>query len=154
MGDIRASLAEFGADPSSLRLLDDEGPELLPYATLMAARRDGHAPLEMVEAVYEWQGAPLVFLIDAGFVGKRWAAATDTASARDARGRALSRRGRAGESPCLSPRPRQEVIATGSTGLGGGGWPEHNGIRETGERASASRYHQSRVDFQRRPETV
>ena len=65
MTDIRASLAEFGADPSSLRLLDDEGPELLPYATLMAARRDGHAPLGIVEAVYEWQGSPLVFLIDA-----------------------------------------------------------------------------------------
>ena len=65
MADIRASLAEFGADPSSLRLLDDEGPELLPYAILMAARRDGHAPLGIVEAVYEWQGAPLVFLIDA-----------------------------------------------------------------------------------------
>ena len=41
MADIRASLAEFGADPSALRLLDDECPELLPYATLMTARGVG-----------------------------------------------------------------------------------------------------------------
>ena len=74
-------------------------------------------------------GRTLGVLDRRGFVGKRWSAATDTASARDARGRALSRRGRAGESPCLSPRPRQEVVATGSTGLGGGGRLEHNGIR-------------------------
>ena len=62
---MRASLAEFGADPSSLRLLDDERPELLPYATLLTARRNGHATLGIVDAVYEWQGTPLVFLIDA-----------------------------------------------------------------------------------------
>ena len=65
MADIRASLAEFGADPSALRLLDDERPELLPYATLMTARRNRHATLGVVEAVYEWQGEPLVFLVDA-----------------------------------------------------------------------------------------
>ena len=65
MADMRASLVEFGADPSSLRLLDDERPELLPYATLLTARRNGHATLGIVDAVYEWQGTPLVFLIDA-----------------------------------------------------------------------------------------
>ena len=65
MTDIRASLTEFGADPSALRLLDDEGPELLPYATLMTARRNGHGNLDAVKAVYEWKDAPLVFLIDA-----------------------------------------------------------------------------------------
>ncbi len=65
MADLRASLAEFGADPSALHLLDDEGPELLPYATLMTARRNRDATLGMLEAVYEWQGAPLVFLVDA-----------------------------------------------------------------------------------------
>ena len=64
MTDIRASLTEFGADPSALRLLDDECPELLPYATLMTARRNGHGNLDAVEAVYEWQEAPLVFLIN------------------------------------------------------------------------------------------
>ena len=65
MADMRDCLAEFGANPSGLRLLDDECPELLPYATLMTARRNGQATLAVVEAVYEWQDAPLVFLIDA-----------------------------------------------------------------------------------------
>ena len=64
MVDLR-SLVEFGADPSALRLLDDDGPELLPYATLNTARRSGHATLGAVEAVYEWQGEPLVFIVAA-----------------------------------------------------------------------------------------
>ena len=68
MADIRASVVEFGADPSALRSLDDECPELLPYATLLTARRDRNATLGIVEAVYEWQGAPLVFLVDADSV--------------------------------------------------------------------------------------
>ena len=42
--------------------------ELLPYATLLTARRDRNATLGIVEAVYEWQGAPLVFLVDADSV--------------------------------------------------------------------------------------
>ena len=66
MADLRASLEEFGADPSALQLLDDEErPELLPYATLMAARRNGDPTLSVVQAVYEWQGEPLIFLVDA-----------------------------------------------------------------------------------------
>ena len=64
MADIRASLVDFGADPSALHLFDDECPELLPYATLLAARRGDHATLGIVEGVYEWQGEPLVFLVD------------------------------------------------------------------------------------------
>ena len=48
-----------------MRLLDEETPELLPYATLMTARRNADAELGVVEAVYEWQDAPLVFLINA-----------------------------------------------------------------------------------------
>ena len=68
MADVRASVADFGADPSAFRSLDDECPELLPYATLLTARRDRNATLGMVEAVYEWQGAPLVFLVDADSV--------------------------------------------------------------------------------------
>ena len=63
MGDIGPWLVEFGADPSALRDLDSDGPELLPYATLMTARRNRHETLGVVEAVYEWQGEPLVFLI-------------------------------------------------------------------------------------------
>ena len=63
MAEMRSALIEFGADPSALRLLDDDSPELLPYATLITARRSVGDTLSVVEAVYEWQGEPLVFLI-------------------------------------------------------------------------------------------
>ncbi|AYN20085.1 HsdM family class I SAM-dependent methyltransferase [Alcaligenes aquatilis] len=66
MADIFTSLADFGADRDALRLFDADGPDLLPYATLLAARRDGHKVLGAISAVYEWQGAPLIFLVDAG----------------------------------------------------------------------------------------
>lgn len=65
MTDIAASLKEFGADTSALRLFDNDGPELLPYATLINARRNGNATLGVLGAVYEWQGAPPIFLVDA-----------------------------------------------------------------------------------------
>ena len=65
MTDIRASVAEFGADPSALHLFDDDSPELLPYATLVTARRNEHGILGAVQAVYEWQDIPLIFLINA-----------------------------------------------------------------------------------------
>ena len=60
---MRGLLAEFGADPAAVRLLDEETPELLPYATLTTARRGADGDLGVVEAVYEWQDAPLAFLI-------------------------------------------------------------------------------------------
>jgi len=65
MPDLTSLLVKFGAEPSSLRMLDDDGPGLLPYATIVAARRNGDSALGAVEAVYEWQGAPLVFLVAA-----------------------------------------------------------------------------------------
>ncbi len=65
MVDIAASLAGYGADPTALRLLEKDGPELLPYGTLVAARRQGETVLRAVGAVYEWQEAPLLFIVDA-----------------------------------------------------------------------------------------
>jgi hypothetical protein len=65
MADIAASLAEYGADLASLRLFDDDSPDLLPYATLVTERRSNDPTLGVVGAVYEWQGAPLIFLVDA-----------------------------------------------------------------------------------------
>src|ERR1035441_9198694 len=65
MTDIVASLKEFGADPAALHLFDEDGPELLPYATLVTARRSSNTVLDVVQAVYEWQGSPLLFLVDA-----------------------------------------------------------------------------------------
>lgn len=63
--DWLARLDDFGADRQSLRSLEADGPELLPYATLTNARRDSDSILSVVGAVYEWQDAPLAFLVDA-----------------------------------------------------------------------------------------
>jgi hypothetical protein len=41
MADLASTIADFGADPAALRLFDRDGPDLLPYATLLAARRGG-----------------------------------------------------------------------------------------------------------------
>jgi hypothetical protein len=65
MADIATLLNDFGGDTAGLRLLGNDGPDLLPYATLLTARRAGNNMLGVVSAVYEWQGAPLIFLIDA-----------------------------------------------------------------------------------------
>ena len=64
MIDWLAWLGDFGADQRALHMLDEDGPELLPYATLIHARQNGNATLKVVGAVYEWQDAPLVFLVD------------------------------------------------------------------------------------------
>jgi len=65
MTDWLARLEPFGADRQALHSLDADGPELLPYATLTSARRNSDSILGVVGAVYEWQDAPLVFLVDA-----------------------------------------------------------------------------------------
>jgi hypothetical protein len=65
MTDWLARLEPFGADRLALHSLDADGPELLPYATLTNARRDGSSILGVVGAIYEWQNAPLIFLVDA-----------------------------------------------------------------------------------------
>lgn len=65
MTDWLAWLEPFGADRKALHSLDAEGPELLPYATITSARRDKNSVLVVVGAVYEWQDAPLIFLVDA-----------------------------------------------------------------------------------------
>lgn len=65
MTEWLAQLEPFGADRQALHLLDTDGPELLPYATLTNARRDSGSILGTVGAVYEWQDAPLIFLVDA-----------------------------------------------------------------------------------------
>jgi len=64
MADLANNIVEFGGTRSDLHLLDSDGPELLPYATLLSVRREATDTLGVVGAVYEWQDAPLVFLID------------------------------------------------------------------------------------------
>ncbi|MGE0503768.1 MAG: class I SAM-dependent DNA methyltransferase [Rhizobiaceae bacterium] len=67
--DLSAELRRYGADEGALQLLDVDGPHLLPYATLVAARDSGDDDLNSVSGVYEWQGAPLIFLVNADRMG-------------------------------------------------------------------------------------
>lgn len=57
-------LQQYGGDPASLLKFDVDGPELLPYATLTAARIAGDLDLAALGGVYEWQDRPLLFLVD------------------------------------------------------------------------------------------
>ncbi|WP_235917911.1 HsdM family class I SAM-dependent methyltransferase [Croceibacterium xixiisoli] len=61
-------LQHYGGDPKGLHLLGADAPDLLPYATLMNARRSGSETLDVVGAVYEWQEAPLIFLVDSHLI--------------------------------------------------------------------------------------
>lgn len=63
--NIHQMLARFGADPESLREFSHDAPELLPYATLVTAREEGDDDLVAIEGVYEWQGAPLLYVASA-----------------------------------------------------------------------------------------
>lgn len=68
MSPFLDTLGEYGAHRESVRLFDQDGPDLLPYATLMRAHRGGtsahDADFDPLAGVYEWQGAPLMFLVD------------------------------------------------------------------------------------------
>lgn len=59
------TLEKYGADPAAIRSFDADAPDLLPYATLLAARKNSDSVLAALTGVYEWQNTPLVFLVDA-----------------------------------------------------------------------------------------
>jgi len=59
------TLEQYGADPAAIRSFDTDAPDLLPYATLLAARKNSDSVLAALTGVYEWQNTPLVFLVDA-----------------------------------------------------------------------------------------
>ncbi|MEF3698225.1 HsdM family class I SAM-dependent methyltransferase [Desulfolutivibrio sp.] len=57
------TLGALGADRANLHAFATPAPELLAYSTILMARSHDE-DLGLVEGVYEWQGAPLVFLVD------------------------------------------------------------------------------------------
>lgn len=67
--NIRETLAQFGADSTSLHLFEHDSPDLLPYATLLTARSAGNQDLAALYGVYEWQSAPLFYLFEADRLG-------------------------------------------------------------------------------------
>lgn len=64
MNAFDQTLIQHGADLASLLRFDEDDADLLPYATLVSARQAGDGDLTALHGVYEWQGAPLVFLVD------------------------------------------------------------------------------------------
>lgn len=67
--DLAATLNRYGADKDRLILLDDGDSKTLKYSTLVAARaaptaRGDKLRLNAVAAVYEWQDAPLIFIVN------------------------------------------------------------------------------------------
>jgi hypothetical protein len=69
MSAFDRTLEKYGADLASRRLFDVDGPELLPYATLVSARHTGDPDLAAMIGVYEWQSTPLIFLVDGDQLG-------------------------------------------------------------------------------------
>lgn len=68
MFDLAATITAFGGDKSNLRVLDAPDADVLSYATLLDRSRADGDLLSAIQAVYEWQGAPLMFLVDAAEV--------------------------------------------------------------------------------------
>ena len=58
------TLKDCGASLENLRYFGKEDAGLLPYATLENARQQRDSELLALSGVYEWQGNPLIFLID------------------------------------------------------------------------------------------
>jgi hypothetical protein len=58
------TLEKYGADLASVLSFNTEGPDLLPYATLLAARKQENSVLAALTGVYEWQNDPLIFLVE------------------------------------------------------------------------------------------
>jgi len=94
------TLDQYGADPAAVRSFESDGPDLLPYATLVAARAADDPVLSALRAVYEWQNQPLAFLVD----GERLAREQDVQGIR----RRLAMRG---DAPYLAiVRPGQLTV--------------------------------------------
>ena len=64
MLDFVKTITESGGDPTSLKLFNRPKPELLAYATLFGPVRKIDDHVSAIQAVYEWQGSPLLFLVD------------------------------------------------------------------------------------------
>ena len=64
MNAFDQTLIQHGANLESLLRFDEDDADLLPYATLVSARQARDGDLTALRGVYEWQGAPLVFLVD------------------------------------------------------------------------------------------
>lgn len=58
------TIERYGGDASAILPFDAEQPQLLPYATLVAAKSSGVDDFAAFYGVYEWQDRPLMLLVD------------------------------------------------------------------------------------------
>ena len=63
MSALAQALQPLGADAEAIRTFDDDGPNLLPNASMLTVRTRSHSELSYIEGVYEWQNEPLIFLV-------------------------------------------------------------------------------------------
>jgi hypothetical protein len=63
MSALARAVQPLGADAEAIRAFDDNGPNLLPYASMLTVRTRSGSELSYIEGVYEWQNEPLVFLV-------------------------------------------------------------------------------------------
>ena len=66
MNALATVLRPLGADAEAVHAFDNDGPNLLPYASLLTERARPESDLLYIEGVYEWQNEPLVFLVSGG----------------------------------------------------------------------------------------
>jgi len=68
MTAVAQTLEEYGGNPADILRFVDDDPALLPYATLIGPQGSGattgNVDLAPLHGVYEWQGSPLIFLVD------------------------------------------------------------------------------------------
>ena len=69
MANIPETVERYGGDASAILRFEKDAPELLPYATLTNARASGVADFQAFYGVYEWQGRPLILLVDGDALG-------------------------------------------------------------------------------------
>ena len=66
MANVPETIERYGGDASAILRFGRNNTELLPYAALTNARASGLADFQAFYGVYEWQGRPLVLLVDGG----------------------------------------------------------------------------------------
>jgi hypothetical protein len=64
MDILTDTIDEYGGNPADVVNFAADQPEILPYATLIAARETGRPGFEALLGVYEWQRRPLLLLVD------------------------------------------------------------------------------------------
>src|SRR5262245_11166684 len=64
MDTVIETIKQYGGDPLAVVRFADDGPDLLPYATLVSAREAGVPGFSALHGVYEWQDRPLMLLVD------------------------------------------------------------------------------------------